>query len=171
MIAIASQITSISSVCSIVWSSEDQRQLHSFTSLSGLCVGNSPVTSEFPAQKTSNMEHVSIWWRHHDISGLTVRNSTLTNIERTPYVNLVQSWQFSPRQIRPERTTQQSYPRDLLPALVHDRFYGGHKPSLSLLDCDMHALLLFSTAFYKGDNIEFLNIASDWCISIHYLCP
>ena len=31
----------------------------------GLCVGNSPVTGEFPAQRASNAENVSIWWRHH----------------------------------------------------------------------------------------------------------
>ena len=30
-----------------------------------LCVGNSPVTGEFPAQMTSNAEIVCIWWRHH----------------------------------------------------------------------------------------------------------
>ena len=34
--------------------------------VTGLCVGNSPVTGEFPAQKASNAENVSIWWRHHD---------------------------------------------------------------------------------------------------------
>ena len=34
--------------------------------VTGLCVGNSPVTSEFPAQRSSNAENVSIWWRHHD---------------------------------------------------------------------------------------------------------
>ena len=27
--------------------------------------GNSPVTGEFPAQRASNVENVSIWWRHH----------------------------------------------------------------------------------------------------------
>ena len=32
----------------------------------GLCVGNSPVTGELPAQRASNAENVSIWWRHHD---------------------------------------------------------------------------------------------------------
>ena len=32
----------------------------------GLCEGNSPVTSEFPAQMASNAENYSIWWRHHD---------------------------------------------------------------------------------------------------------
>ena len=36
--------------------------------VTGLCVENSPVTGEFPAQKTSNAGNVSIWWRHHDIS-------------------------------------------------------------------------------------------------------
>ena len=32
----------------------------------GLCVGNSPVTCEFPAQRASIAENVSIWWRHPD---------------------------------------------------------------------------------------------------------
>ena len=34
--------------------------------VTGLCVGNSPVTGEFPAQMASNTENVSIWWRHHE---------------------------------------------------------------------------------------------------------
>ena len=33
--------------------------------VTGLCEGNSPVTGEFPAQRASNGENVSIWWRHH----------------------------------------------------------------------------------------------------------
>ena len=33
--------------------------------VTGLCVGNSPATGEFPAQKASNAENVYIWWRHH----------------------------------------------------------------------------------------------------------
>ena len=36
--------------------------------VTGLCEGNSPVTGEFPAQRASNMENVSIWWRHHAIT-------------------------------------------------------------------------------------------------------
>ena len=32
-----------------------------------LCEGNSPATGEFPAQRASNAENVSIWWRHHVI--------------------------------------------------------------------------------------------------------
>ena len=31
----------------------------------GLCDGNSPVTGEFPAQRASNAEIISVWWRHH----------------------------------------------------------------------------------------------------------
>ena len=34
--------------------------------VTGLCVGNSPVTGEFPSQRASNAENVSIWWRHHE---------------------------------------------------------------------------------------------------------
>ena len=33
--------------------------------VTGLCEGNSPVTGEFPAQRASNAENVSIWWRHY----------------------------------------------------------------------------------------------------------
>ena len=39
--------------------------------VTGLCVGNSPVTGEFPAQKASNADYVSIWRRHH---GKEVKN-------------------------------------------------------------------------------------------------
>ena len=34
--------------------------------VTGLCAGKSPVTGEFPAQKTSVTEYASIWWRHHE---------------------------------------------------------------------------------------------------------
>ena len=33
--------------------------------VTGLCEGNSPLTGEFPTQRASNAENVSIWWRHH----------------------------------------------------------------------------------------------------------
>ena len=35
--------------------------------ITGLCVANSQVTGEFPAQRTSNTENVAIWWRHHKL--------------------------------------------------------------------------------------------------------
>ena len=45
--------------------------------VTGLCVGNSPVTGEFPSQMVSNAEKVSIWWRHHD----TIVEPVLTRIK------------------------------------------------------------------------------------------
>ena len=33
--------------------------------ITGLCEGNSPVIGEFHAQRASNAENASIWWRHH----------------------------------------------------------------------------------------------------------
>ena len=35
--------------------------------VTGLCGGNSSVTGEFPAQRASDAENVSIWWCHHAI--------------------------------------------------------------------------------------------------------
>ena len=35
--------------------------------VTGLCEGNSPVTGEFPTERASNPENVSIWWRHHGV--------------------------------------------------------------------------------------------------------
>ena len=34
--------------------------------VTGFCVGNLPVTGEFPTQMASSAENVFIWWRHHD---------------------------------------------------------------------------------------------------------
>ena len=48
--------------------------------VTGLCAGNSPWISEFPAQMASNAENVSLCWRHHVASfrvlksGITFRN-------------------------------------------------------------------------------------------------
>ena len=39
--------------------------------VTGLCAGNSPGTGEFPAQMASNVENVSIWWRHLAIQRYT----------------------------------------------------------------------------------------------------
>ena len=42
--------------------------------VTGLCEGNSLVTGEYPAQRASNTENVSIWWCHHESS---ITNSPL----------------------------------------------------------------------------------------------
>ena len=66
MVAVASQITSLT----IVYPNRLFRRRAKKTSklrVTGLCAGNSPVTGEFPAFMASNVENVSIWWRHHAI--------------------------------------------------------------------------------------------------------
>ena len=57
---IASQTTSLTIVYSTVYSDADQRKHQSTASLA-FVLG----TGEFPAQMASNVENVSIWWRHH----------------------------------------------------------------------------------------------------------
>ena len=52
--ATASQITSLTIVYSTVYSGADQRKQQCSASL-----------AVFPAQRASNAENVSIWWRHH----------------------------------------------------------------------------------------------------------
>ena len=64
MSAMASQITSLT----IVYSGADQTKA-SMLCVTGLCVGNSPATGEFPAQSTGKAENVSIWWRLHEQIG------------------------------------------------------------------------------------------------------
>ena len=59
----ASQITSVPIVYSTVCSGEDQRKHQSSTSLAFVMW----FTSEFPSQKASNTENVSISWRLHAI--------------------------------------------------------------------------------------------------------
>ena len=77
--------------------------------VTGLCVGNSPVTGEFPTQMGSNAENVSIWWRHHDIFHVSRINSTkslhahMSNLVNIIFV-LISIW------------TIQSHNRDLIVA-------------------------------------------------------
>ena len=44
--------------------------------VTGLCVGNSPVTGEFPTQMASNAKNVSIWWRHRVVIWLELLDET-----------------------------------------------------------------------------------------------
>ena len=50
--------------------------------VTGHSAGNSPMTGEFPEQRASDAENVSIWWRHHVVTwrGLNQRwqSSTLS---------------------------------------------------------------------------------------------
>ena len=67
MNTVASQITSLTIVYSIVYSRHISKKTSKLR-VTGLWEGNSPVTGEFPAQRASNAENVSILWRHHDRS-------------------------------------------------------------------------------------------------------
>ena len=60
--SLASQITSLTIVYSTVYSKKILK-----LRVTGLCAENSPVTGEFIAQRASNAENVSIWWRHHEL--------------------------------------------------------------------------------------------------------
>ena len=60
--------------------------------ITALCAGNSPVTGEFPAQRASNAEKVSIWWRHHYAAQIFT-TWCVSNAERTLlsfYLHVVQ---------------------------------------------------------------------------------
>ena len=80
--AMASQTTGVSIVCLIIcWSTKTSK-----LRITDLCAGNSPVIGEFPAQRASNMENVSIWWRHHDIRILKQQN------DRTHYTTAINQY-------------------------------------------------------------------------------
>ena len=75
MSAMASQITSLTTVYSTVYSRRRSKKTQKFR-VTGLCEGNSPVNGEFPAQRASDVENVSIWWRHHErVPRLAARHS------------------------------------------------------------------------------------------------
>ena len=78
--AMASQITSLMIVYSAVYSGADQRKYQSSASLA-FVRGNSQVTGEFPAQRASDAENVSISWRHHiKMFNPVIMSSTLVSI-------------------------------------------------------------------------------------------
>ena len=62
--AMASQITSLTIVYSTVYSRRRSKKTSTLHVI-GICEGNSPLFAEFPAQRASNAENVSYWWRHH----------------------------------------------------------------------------------------------------------
>ena len=63
MSTMASQITSLTIVYSKLYESHRSKKTSKLR-VTDLCEGNSPVIGEFPAQRASNAENVSIWWRH-----------------------------------------------------------------------------------------------------------
>ena len=65
MSPMTSQITNLTIVYTSVYSSADQRKHHSSASLAFV---REILTGEFIAQRASNAENVSIWWRHRGTS-------------------------------------------------------------------------------------------------------
>ena len=66
MSVMASQFISLTIVYSTVYIRRRSKKTSKLR-VTGLCEGNSPVTDGFPAQRASNAENVSIWWRHHEL--------------------------------------------------------------------------------------------------------
>ena len=79
MSAMASQITSLTIVCSKVYSgrSKDTSKLR----VTGLYAQNSLMTGEFPAQRASKAENIFIWWRHHVLMLLIRITLMLTRLQ------------------------------------------------------------------------------------------
>ena len=63
MTTMASEITSLTVVYSTIYSEADQRNIK--TPRHWHLSGEFTETGEFPAQRASYAENVSIWWRHH----------------------------------------------------------------------------------------------------------
>ena len=65
--AVASQITSLTIVYPTVYSGADKKKKHQSSAWLAFVRGiyRRPVTGEFPAQRASSAENISIWWRHH----------------------------------------------------------------------------------------------------------
>ena len=80
--AMASQITGVALVCSIVCSGTNQRKHQSSTSLAFVRgIHRWPVNSP---QKASNAENISIWWRHHEAFGISLVPETSALLQQPP---------------------------------------------------------------------------------------
>ena len=76
----ASQITRLTVVYSTVYSGRSKKI--SKLCVTGIWAGNSPVTGEFPAQRSSNAENVSLWWCHHAVKHVKLKKKL------TEFVNI-----------------------------------------------------------------------------------
>ena len=67
MSAMGSQTTGVSIPCLTVCSGAVQRKTSKLR-VTGLCLGNPPLTCGFPSRTASNVENVSIWWHYHVVT-------------------------------------------------------------------------------------------------------
>ena len=63
--------------------------------VNGLCGGHPPVTGGVPSQRVSNVENVSIWWRHHGIGKCIIQISTnITTTKQSTANHAHTSWEI-----------------------------------------------------------------------------
>ena len=93
MTTMASQITSLMVVYSTVYSDADQRKHQSSASLAFVWGIHRP--GEFPAQRASYADNVSIWWRHHGFTDALCKRKAYWNI----YILILQNTIYSLRMI------------------------------------------------------------------------
>ena len=77
MSSMGSQITNLTIVYSNVYSGAEKRKHQS----------SAPVTGEFPTQRATSAEKVSIWWRHHcspSTGGVILRDTGIIGAHLTP---------------------------------------------------------------------------------------
>ena len=117
---IASQITSLTIVYSTVYSRRRSKKTSKLR-VTGLCEGNSPVTCEFPAQRASNAENISIWWRHHGLSTRMIKHHNLGKL----WVSLldvlwsVLFWDRAVKSVTLKLTCFPAVRHIVIPALTH----------------------------------------------------
>ena len=75
--------------------------------VTGLCAGNSPVTGEFPAQRASNAENVSIWWRYHTLKYASVPSGARPSVVTVASIFKNFPWLF--------QNFLYSFPKSVLP--------------------------------------------------------
>ena len=126
--------------------------------VTGLCEGNSPGTGEFPAQRASNAENASIWWRHHGRWNLVARYSNWQRYNRTvptDHINL-------------------TLPGGGLRILAcgHNWSRGSGQKAGAHLSIYTHTDCLWATQAYwsLGDLIVVL-VLFHWLVSTDFLCP
>ena len=101
--------------------------------VTGLCAGNSQVTGEFPAQRASNAENVSIWWRHHVQCINLLQNTPCSSPERVTYGILFNELKMLRSFIESVFVVAVSFalfPTMLLNISFHCCFNGTDKPAL-----------------------------------------
>ena len=92
MIAMASQITCLTIVLSNRLFRRRSKIIPKLRVI-GLCEGNSQMSGEFPAQGASNVEHASIWWRHHGLLPSRHQVITRTSVDLTSTVSPAFTWE------------------------------------------------------------------------------